>query len=111
MINNVVVVIIRQFPNLKIFDSISTKKRAYVTKKLDYENLDDHIWSDKDIDERASDYFAVLLIAGKNKDVWEPSGRPSTYVRGSKRTLRQKKAELKKAAQNTQSITAYFALP
>ncbi|CAG8749174.1 3665_t:CDS:2, partial [Racocetra fulgida] len=56
------------------------KKHAYVIKELDYENLNDHIWSDKDIDERASDYFAVLLTA-----------------------------ELKKAAQNTQSITAYFA--
>ncbi|CAG8799115.1 27963_t:CDS:2, partial [Gigaspora margarita] len=73
------------------------KKRAYITKESDYENLDKYIWSDKEIDERASNYFA------------ESSGRPSTYARGYKRTLRQKKAELKKAVQNIQSITAYFA--
>ncbi|CAG8582368.1 9727_t:CDS:2, partial [Dentiscutata heterogama] len=57
------------------------KKCICITKELDYENLDNHIWSDKKIDERASDYFAVLLTAAK----------------------------LKKATQNTQSITAYFA--
>ncbi|CAG8518085.1 12841_t:CDS:2 [Racocetra fulgida] len=56
------------------------KKCAYITKELDYENLDDYIWLDKDIDKKASDYFAVLLIA-----------------------------KLKKTAQNTQSITACFA--
>ncbi|CAG8655401.1 11918_t:CDS:2 [Gigaspora rosea] len=44
--------------------------------------------SNKDIDERASDYFAVLLTASKNKDTWEPSSRPSTYAGGFKRTLR-----------------------
>ena len=91
------------------------KKR---TKKLyafepnnmsDYENLDDHIWSDHEIDERASDYFAVLLMASKNKNIWKPSGRPSTYIGGSKRTQRRKKAELRKAAQNTRSITTYLA--
>ncbi|CAG8673090.1 12154_t:CDS:2, partial [Cetraspora pellucida] len=59
-------------------------------KHANYENLDDHIWSDNNIDERSSDYFAVLLTAG------------------SKRTQRRKKAELKKAAQNTRPITAYL---
>ncbi|CAG8744111.1 6675_t:CDS:2, partial [Dentiscutata erythropus] len=71
-----------------------------------YENL---VWSDQDIDERASDYFAVLLTANENKNIWKSLGRPSTYVGGSKRTQRHKKAELKKAAQDIQSITAYFA--
>ncbi|CAG8634544.1 6829_t:CDS:2, partial [Gigaspora rosea] len=85
------------------------KKSTYITKEPDYENLDEYIWSDKDIDERASNYFAVLLTASKNKDAWERLSRPSTYAGGSKRTLRRKKAELKKAAQNTKSITAYFA--
>ncbi|CAG8819917.1 16117_t:CDS:2, partial [Racocetra persica] len=49
-------------------------------KHANYENLDDYIWSDNNIDERSSDYFAVLLIA----------------------------AELKKAVQNTRPITAYL---
>ncbi|CAG8821010.1 18814_t:CDS:2, partial [Racocetra persica] len=57
----------------------------------DYENLDDHIWSDHKIDERASNYFAVLLMAS------------------FKRTQRHKKVELRKAAQNTRSITTYLA--
>ncbi|CAG8668093.1 8518_t:CDS:2, partial [Racocetra fulgida] len=77
-------------------------------KHANYENLDDHIWSDNNIDERASDYFAVLLTAGKNINVWKPSGR-TIYVGGSKRTQKRKKAELKKAAQNTRPITAYLA--
>ncbi|CAG8600300.1 13801_t:CDS:2, partial [Racocetra fulgida] len=88
------------------------KKRKHtfdITNISDYENLDDHIWSDKDIDERASNYFAVLLTAGKNINIWKPSGRPSIYFGGSKRTQRCKKAELKKAAQNNRSITAYLA--
>ncbi|CAG8784726.1 24876_t:CDS:2, partial [Gigaspora margarita] len=71
-----------------------------------YEDL---VWSDQDIDKRASDYFAVLLMASKNKNIWKPSSRPSTYVGGSKRTQRRKKAELKKAAQYTRPIATYFA--
>ncbi|CAG8848937.1 9581_t:CDS:1, partial [Racocetra persica] len=55
----------------------------------------------------SSDYFAVLLTAGKNINDWKPSGR-TIYVGGSKKTQRRKKAELKKAAQNTQPITAYL---
>ncbi|KAF0333051.1 hypothetical protein F8M41_017252 [Gigaspora margarita] len=74
----------------------------------DYENLDDHIWLDRDIDKRASNYFAVLLAASKN-NIWETLGRSSIYVGGSKRTQRHKKAKLRKAAQNTQSITTYLA--
>ncbi|CAG8716690.1 4617_t:CDS:2, partial [Gigaspora margarita] len=62
-----------------------------------------------DIDEKASDYFAVLLTASKNEKIWKPLSRPSIYVGGSKRTQRCKKAELKKAAQYTRSITTYFA--
>ncbi|CAG8829762.1 19203_t:CDS:2, partial [Gigaspora margarita] len=81
------------------FKAARAKKRTYITKESNYKNLDEYIWSDKDIDERASDYFAVLLIAN----------RPLTYARGSKRTLRRKKAKLKKTAQNTQSITINFA--
>ncbi|CAG8823144.1 17894_t:CDS:2, partial [Racocetra persica] len=76
---------------------------------LDYENLDDHIWSNHEIDERVSDYFAVLLMASKNKNIWKPLGRSSTYIEGFKRTRRRKKAELRKAAQNTRSITTYLA--
>ncbi|KAF0543579.1 hypothetical protein F8M41_003543 [Gigaspora margarita] len=45
-------------------------------------------------------------MASKN---WKPSSRPSTYVRGSKRTKRCKKVEQKKAAQDTRLITTYFA--
>ncbi|KAF0427900.1 hypothetical protein F8M41_005948 [Gigaspora margarita] len=74
----------------------------------DYKNLDNYIWLDRNIDKRASDYFAILLAASKN-NVWEFSGRSSIYVRGSKKTQRRKKAELRKTAQNTQSITAYLA--
>ncbi|KAF0499731.1 hypothetical protein F8M41_020441 [Gigaspora margarita] len=59
-------------------------KAARAKKKLhvfrDYEDL---VWSDQDIDDRASDYFAVLLTASKN---WKPS-----------------------TAQDTQLITTYFA--
>ncbi|CAG8846467.1 33154_t:CDS:1, partial [Racocetra persica] len=44
---------------------------------------------------------------GKNINDWKPSGR-TIYVGGSKRTQRRKKAELKKAAQNTRPITAYL---
>ncbi|CAG8563480.1 21520_t:CDS:2 [Gigaspora margarita] len=29
----------------------------------DYKNLDNHIWLNRDIDKKASDYFAVLLAA------------------------------------------------
>ncbi|CAG8531344.1 717_t:CDS:2 [Dentiscutata erythropus] len=80
------------------------------TKKLqeqsDYEDL---VWSDQDIDERASDYFSILLMAGKNKDTWKPLSRLLAYVGGSKRTQRYKRTELKKAVQNIQSIIAYFA--
>ncbi|CAG8850370.1 32872_t:CDS:1, partial [Gigaspora margarita] len=75
-------------------------------EQTDYEDL---VWSDQDIDKRASNYFAVLLMASKNKNIWKFSSRPSTYVRGSKRTQRCKKAKLKKAAQYTQPIAAYFA--
>ncbi|CAG8840026.1 46459_t:CDS:1, partial [Gigaspora margarita] len=46
--------------------------------------------------------------ASKN-NVWESSDRSSIYVGGSKRTQRYKKAELRKTAQNTRSITAYLA--
>ncbi|CAG8844931.1 4611_t:CDS:1, partial [Racocetra persica] len=56
-----------------------------------------------------SDYFAVLLTASKNKNIWKPLSRPSTYIGGFKRTQRHKKAELRKAAQNTWSITIYLA--
>ncbi|CAG8686201.1 20278_t:CDS:2, partial [Racocetra persica] len=76
-------------------------------KHANYENLDDYIWSDNNIDERSSDYFAVLLTAGKNINDWKPLGR-TIYVGGSKRTQRRKKVELKKAAQNTRPITAYL---
>ncbi|CAG8580316.1 12798_t:CDS:2, partial [Racocetra fulgida] len=82
------------------------KKSHVFYEQTDYENL---VWSDQDIDERASNFFTVLLTANENKNIWKPSGRPSTYVGGSKRTQRCKKAELKKAAQDTRSITAYFA--
>ncbi|CAG8832649.1 33588_t:CDS:1, partial [Gigaspora margarita] len=79
------------------------KKKSHVS--CDYENL---VWSDQDIDNRASNYFAVLLIASKN---WKPSSRPSTYIRGSKRTKRRKKVEQKKAAQDTRLITTFLLLP
>ncbi|CAG8848718.1 1526_t:CDS:2, partial [Gigaspora margarita] len=82
------------------------KKSHVFCKQTDYEDL---VWSDQDIDERASDYFAVLLTASKNEKIWKPSSRPSIYIEGSKRTQRRKKAELKKAAQYTRSITTYFA--
>ncbi|CAG8737051.1 1889_t:CDS:2, partial [Gigaspora rosea] len=82
------------------------KKLHVFREQTDYEDL---VWSDQDIDERASDYFAVLLTASKNENIWKPSSRPSTYVGGSKRTQKRKKAELKKAAQHTRSITTYFA--
>ncbi|CAG8762147.1 26002_t:CDS:2, partial [Racocetra persica] len=62
-----------------------------------------------EIDERASDYFAVLLMASKNKNIWKPSGRLLTYIKSSKRTQKYKKVELKKAAQNIWSITTYLA--
>ncbi|CAG8844054.1 34451_t:CDS:2, partial [Racocetra persica] len=74
-------------------------------KHANYKNLDDYIWSDNNIDERFSDYFAILLTADKNINDWKPLGR-TIYVGGSKRTQRHKKAELKKAAQNTRPITA-----
>ncbi|CAG8802217.1 43565_t:CDS:2 [Gigaspora margarita] len=80
------------------------KKKSHVSH--DYEDYEDLVWSDQDIDDRASNYFAVLLTASKN---WKPSSRPSTYVGSSKRTKRHKKVELKKAAQDTQLITTYFA--
>ncbi|CAG8635931.1 34716_t:CDS:2, partial [Racocetra persica] len=67
-------------------------------KHTNYENLDNYIWLNNNIDERASNYFAVLLIAGK-----------TIYVGGSKRTQRYKKVELKKVIQNTQPITMYLA--
>ncbi|CAG8604023.1 15659_t:CDS:2, partial [Cetraspora pellucida] len=73
------------------------KHTSGITNISDYKNLDDLIWSNNNIDERASDYFA------------KPSGRPSMYIGGFKRTQRCKKAELKKAAQNIRSITAYLA--
>ncbi|CAG8639935.1 2000_t:CDS:1, partial [Racocetra fulgida] len=82
------------------------KKSHVFHEQTDYKNL---VWSDQDIDERASDFFTILLTANENKNIWKPSGRPSTYIGGSKRTQRRKKAELKKAAQDTRSITAYFA--
>ncbi|CAG8756990.1 8353_t:CDS:2, partial [Gigaspora rosea] len=80
------------------------KKKSHVP--CDYEDYEDLVWSDQDIHDRAFDYFAVLLTPSKN---WKPSSRPSTYVGGSKRPKRHKKAELKKAAQDTQLITTYFA--
>ncbi|CAG8842714.1 12804_t:CDS:2, partial [Racocetra persica] len=54
---------------------------------LDYESvdkeLDNHIWVDEEIDEKANSYFE---------------------------NIKMKKAELKKAAQNTKSITSYLSL-
>ncbi|CAG8584759.1 18739_t:CDS:2, partial [Racocetra fulgida] len=38
-------------------------------EQLDYKDL---VWSDQDIDKRASDYFSVLLMAGKNIKIWKP---------------------------------------
>ncbi|CAG8435766.1 6477_t:CDS:10 [Scutellospora calospora] len=76
----------------RAFNIIKESHKFYEQNDVsDYENLDDHVWSDKDINEKASDYFAVLQTAR------------------SKRTQRRKKAELKKAAQNTRSITTYLA--
>ncbi|KAF0460348.1 hypothetical protein F8M41_000613 [Gigaspora margarita] len=48
-------------------------------------------------------------MVSKNKNIWKPSSRSSTYIGGSKRTQRRKKVELKKAAQYIQFITTYFA--
>ncbi|CAG8720505.1 10465_t:CDS:2, partial [Racocetra persica] len=57
---------------------------------LDYESvneeLDDHIWVDEEIDEKADSYFEVLLAAARNNNSW------------------------KVAAQNTKSITFYLSL-
>ncbi|CAG8797536.1 10936_t:CDS:2 [Cetraspora pellucida] len=62
---------------------------------LDYESidekLDNHIWVDEEIDEKAN-------------------SRPTYNYSNSGKTLRQKKAELKKAVQNTKSITSYLSL-
>ncbi|CAG8490595.1 3426_t:CDS:2, partial [Cetraspora pellucida] len=81
---------------------------------LDYElvdeELDDHIWVDEGIDEKADSYFEVLLAAARNNNSWKVASRPTYNYGDSGRTLRRKKAELKKAAQNTKSITSYLSL-
>ncbi|CAG8795990.1 14487_t:CDS:2, partial [Cetraspora pellucida] len=56
------------------------KYTSGITNILDYKNLDDLIWSANYIDEKASDYFAILLTASKNMNVWKPSSRPSMYI-------------------------------
>ncbi|CAG8831869.1 30511_t:CDS:1, partial [Racocetra persica] len=42
---------------------------------LDYksvdEELDDHIWVDKKINEKADSYFEVLLAAARNNNSWK----------------------------------------
>ncbi|CAG8816995.1 18804_t:CDS:2, partial [Dentiscutata erythropus] len=80
---------------------------------LDYElvdeELDDHIWVDEEIDEKADSYFEVLLAATRNNNTWKIVGRPTYNYGDSGRTLRRKKAELKKAAQNTKFITSYLS--
>ncbi|CAG8762124.1 15684_t:CDS:2, partial [Gigaspora rosea] len=83
-----------------------TKKSHVFRKQTNYKDL---VWSDQNIDKRAFDYFAVLLIASKNEKIWKPLNRPSTYVGGSERNQRHKKVKLKKATQYTRSITTYFA--
>ncbi|CAG8700070.1 23670_t:CDS:2, partial [Racocetra persica] len=81
---------------------------------LDYESvdeeLDDHIWVDEKIDKKANSYFEVLLAAARNNNSWKVASRPIYNYGDSERTLRRKKAELKKAAQNTKSITFYLSL-
>ncbi|CAG8851074.1 2945_t:CDS:1, partial [Racocetra persica] len=72
------------------------------------EELDDHIWVDEKIDEKANSYFEVLLAAARNNNSWKVAGRPTYNYGDSGRTLRRKKAELKKAAQNTKSITSTY---
>ncbi|CAG8722985.1 9316_t:CDS:2, partial [Racocetra fulgida] len=57
------------------------------------EELNNHIWVDEEIDEKAN-------IAD----------RPTYNYDNSGRTLKQKKADLKKAAQNIKSITSYLSL-
>ncbi|CAG8815234.1 20646_t:CDS:2, partial [Racocetra persica] len=51
------------------------------------EELNDHIWVDEEIDERAADYFDILLLAGRNNNVWKTSGRPIVNFGDSGRTL------------------------
>ncbi|CAG8833754.1 4335_t:CDS:2, partial [Racocetra persica] len=57
---------------------------------------------------RAKKYVKKSYVFYEQTD-YENLVWPSTYVEGSKRTQRRKKAELKKAAQDTRSITTYFA--
>ncbi|CAG8838051.1 33975_t:CDS:2, partial [Racocetra persica] len=64
---------------------------------------------DEEIDEKAADYFDILLSAGRNNNVWKTSGKPIVNFGDSERTLRRKKAVLKKAAQNIQPITFYLS--
>ncbi|CAG8513111.1 27820_t:CDS:2 [Dentiscutata erythropus] len=59
-------------------DDIIAKK--YTKKPQEQSNYKDLVWSDQNIDERASDYFSILLIASKNKDTWKPLGRPLAYI-------------------------------
>ncbi|CAG8848680.1 11246_t:CDS:1, partial [Racocetra persica] len=56
------------------------------------EKLNDHMWVDEEIDERAANYFDILLSAGRNNNVWKTSGRPIVNFGDSERTLRRKKA-------------------
>ncbi|CAG8818222.1 31549_t:CDS:1, partial [Racocetra persica] len=74
------------------------------------EELDEYIWVDKEINEKTDSYFEVLLAAARNNNSWKVAGRPTYNYGDSGRTLRRKKAELKKAAQNTKSITFYLSL-
>ncbi|CAG8837489.1 32637_t:CDS:1, partial [Racocetra persica] len=73
------------------------------------EELNDHMWVDEKIDKRAADYFDILLLAGRNNNVWKTSGRLIVNFGDSGRTLRRKKAVLKKAAQNIQPITFHLS--
>ncbi|CAG8552323.1 8756_t:CDS:2 [Cetraspora pellucida] len=41
------------------------------------EELDDHIWVNKKIDEKANSYFEVLLAAARNKNSWKVVSRPT----------------------------------
>ncbi|CAG8515236.1 1718_t:CDS:10, partial [Scutellospora calospora] len=41
------------------------------------EELDDHIWIDEKIDEKANSYFEVLLAAARNNNTWKIVGRPT----------------------------------
>jgi hypothetical protein len=77
-----------------------------IDDNLEWENEEEVIWGDDELDEKAETFVKVLLNGMKN---YVPPSRKAVYIGNSIRTKKRKRAQAKKLlAKNGQPITNFF---